>query len=213
MKVSCRVPPVVFQALGLGGRLLVWMGLVLVGIYVWSESDRWMYQRAQEAYLNLPPAPEAAPIPAPAATATPMVAAPRLMEPDRGALGRLEIPRLKMNVIVSEGIDSRTLRRSAGHVPGTALPGSGGNSVIAAHRDGLFRGLRSVERGDLIRFRSPESTTSYIVDALSIVGPNDTAALRQDGSSKLTLITCFPFDYIGPSPRRFVVTATRADGR
>lgn len=121
-------------------------------------------------------------------------------------LGRLEVPRLRMSVLVADGDDDDTLSLAAGHVPGTALPGSVGNVVIAGHRDIAFRALRRIRRGDVVRIRSGRDY-EYVVEDLRIVTPDNASVLRESGGSTLTLITCFPFGYIGPAPKRYVVRA------
>lgn len=211
MKISIQAPAIARSLLGAASMALLGTGLLFVGVFAWSESDRWIYQRTQEAHLDALPAPEPEDTPV---AALPVFARPvlgPLLPVDPLALGKLEIPRLRLSVVVREGIGPTTLRRSAGHVPGTALPGEAGNAVIAGHRDGLFRPLRAVQRGDVIRFRSRNVSATYVVDGLSIVAPDDTTALEPADSARITLITCFPFDYIGAAPRRFVVSGARAD--
>lgn len=122
-------------------------------------------------------------------------------------VGRLRIPDLGVDGFVEHGETERVLRRAIGHLPGTALPGEGGNVVVAGHRDSFFRGLRSVAQGDTIEFTTPYGTHRYEVDGLQIVGPDDAAVLAPTDDERLTLITCYPFDYVGPAPRRFIVTA------
>ncbi|MEO7146239.1 MAG: class D sortase [Bryobacteraceae bacterium] len=127
--------------------------------------------------------------------------------PYHGLIGRLTIPRLGMNAIVREGVDSGTLRKAIGHIPGTALPGAAGNVAVAAHRDSFFRGLKDIHRNDIIRFETPHGAYEYVVDSLQIVQPDDVAVLRASGFNTLTLVTCYPFYYVGAAPRRFIVKA------
>ncbi len=129
-------------------------------------------------------------------------------------LGRVEIGRLNLAAIVREGVDSGTLSRAVGHVPSTSLPGEGGNFAIAAHRDTLFRALKDIHQGDLVEFQSTAGTYKYEVFSTRIVKPSDVSVLRPDGgevSSKpaalLTMITCYPFYYVGSAPKRFIVQA------
>jgi sortase A len=124
-------------------------------------------------------------------------------------LGKLEIPRLRLSVMIMEGVAEGTLRLGGGHVPGTAYPGAGGNSVVAAHRDTFFRELRNVRKDDLIRFTTRSSTLSYRVASTAVVSPSDTAVLRPTSTETITLVTCFPFYIVGPAPKRFVVHAVR----
>ena len=120
----------------------------------------------------------------------------------------IEIPRVDVRAMVVEGVDSKSLERAAGHLPGTALPGAPGNSVMAAHRDTLFAGLRHVRLGDLITLRTDERELSYQVSAIDVVTPRSLHVLDPTPHPSLTLITCFPFDFVGPAPMRFVVSAT-----
>ncbi len=121
-------------------------------------------------------------------------------------IGRLEIPRLHASVLVLDKDDDESLSLAAGHVPGTAWLGSEGNSVIAGHRDTAFRALRNIRVGDRVRIESGR-TYDYIVDSVRIVAPDDLRVLRDHGGAMLTLITCYPFGYIGDAPKRYVVRA------
>ena len=122
-------------------------------------------------------------------------------------LGLIEIPRLDMASIVEEGVETSTLWKAVGHIPGTALPGEGGNAVLAAHRDTYFSGLGDLKVGDLVSFKSPTATYSYRVESTRIVEPDDAEVLKASTEPALTLITCYPFHYIGNAPQRYVVTA------
>ena len=127
-----------------------------------------------------------------------------------GALvGMLDVPRLALSTPVVEGDDDGTLERAAGHLPDTPLPWQSGNSAIAAHRDGLFRPLKNVQVGDEIRFRTTEREYRYRVTRTAIVSPDDLTVLKKQSRSTLTLITCYPFYYVGSAPQRFVVHAER----
>jgi sortase A len=122
-------------------------------------------------------------------------------------LGLIEIPRLDTASIVEEGVETSTLWKAVGHVPGTALPGKWGNAVLAAHRDTYFSGLGDLKVGDLVSFKSPTATYSYRVESTRIVEPDDAEVLRPSNEPTLTLVTCYPFHYIGNAPQRYVVTA------
>jgi len=125
-------------------------------------------------------------------------------------LGRLEIPRLGFSVIVVEGDDETSLDLAAGHLPGTAAFGAEGNAVVAGHRDMTFRPLRNVKRGDTINVRAG-TTYKYIVEDVRIVEPEDVRVLRNENNDRtLTLITCYPFHYLGDAPKRYVVRAKMA---
>jgi sortase A len=124
-------------------------------------------------------------------------------------VGRLEIPRLNLSVMVMEGIASETLRLGAGHIPGTSLPGEPGNAGIAAHRDTFFRPLASIRENDTITFETVTGKTKYRVTSTSVVMPDETHVLKARGKDMITLVTCFPFRYVGPAPKRFIVHATK----
>ena len=125
-------------------------------------------------------------------------------------LGRLEVPRLGLSTIVVQGDDQYSLLVGAGHLPETPLPWHDGNSVLAGHRDTDFRPLRNIREGDTIRFQTGDMAIEYVVRETSIVEPTDLTPLRATTRPTLTLITCYPFAYIGPAPKRFVVRAERA---
>ncbi len=129
-----------------------------------------------------------------------------------GSLGRIEISRIGIDAMISEGIDERTLRHAVGHIPGTPLPGQAGNVAIAGHRDTFFRGLRNVRHDDEITLTTLEGSYRYLVDTTQIVAPEDTQALNDSTDTVLTLVTCYPFYYIGPAPKRFVVRAHKLPG-
>jgi len=124
-------------------------------------------------------------------------------------IGRIEIPRLHMSDAVLEGTTPRVLRVAAGHIRGTALPGATGNVGIAAHRDTLFRPLRNIRRTDEIVVTTSYGTFRYVVDKVEIVDPSDVQVLHRTSDPELTLVTCYPFTYIGPAPKRFIVHARR----
>ena len=122
----------------------------------------------------------------------------------------LDVPRLQLSTPVIEGDDDRTLKRAVGHLPDTPMPWKSGNSAIAGHRDGLFRPLKDVKVGDEIRFRTTREEFRYRVTKTAIVMPDDLSVLApQSGPATLTLITCYPFYYVGSAPKRFVVHAAR----
>jgi sortase A len=130
-----------------------------------------------------------------------------LLDPD--VIGRIEIPRLGLEAIVRQGDDEETLDRAVGLIPGTARPGDGGNTALAGHRDTFFRPLRRIRIGDVIRFEVPPYTYAYRVDETRVVEPSEVSVLQSRGTEELTLLTCYPFRWIGTAPERFVVKATR----
>lgn len=122
-------------------------------------------------------------------------------------LGRIEIPRLGMSVAILEGTTSQTLLLGVGHIEGTALPGESGNSAIAGHRDTYFRSLRDIRPTDEIQIQTASGLSRYEVESLQIVGPDNIEVLAPSAGSSITLVTCYPFRFIGAAPERFVVHA------
>ncbi len=170
--------------------------VALLGYCAFVLVDTWLYQRqASRAIDRLAMWP--APLPGPGAGAI------------GGLLGRMEIPRLGLAVVVAEGTDERTLRRAAGHIKGTELPGKPGNVGIAGHRDTLFRPLKGIQHDDVIVLITLQGEYRYRVISTKVVSPYDVEVLKSDGSQILTLVTCYPFYFVGPSPDRFVVRAER----
>jgi LPXTG-site transpeptidase (sortase) family protein len=127
---------------------------------------------------------------------------------DDTALAVLRIPRIALEVPVNAGTGTRVLLRGAGLIPGTAAPGTTGNVAIAAHRDSFFRGLKDVEIGDLVELDTQYRTWTYLVTALWVVDPDDVQVIADTGEPVLTLVTCYPFYFVGHAPQRFVVRAT-----
>ncbi len=126
---------------------------------------------------------------------------------DGAVIGRLEIPRLALSVPVLENFDPATLKRGVGHIPGTAMPGGLGNLGLAGHRDTYFRPLRNVQAGMEIDVVTSEGKYRYQADSTEIVTPEQVDVLDIRAVPELTLITCYPFDYIGAAPKRFIVRA------
>lgn len=124
----------------------------------------------------------------------------------------LRIPGIELEVPVYAGTGDQILRQGAGLVEGTAAPGSRGNIGIAAHRDSHFRGLKDVAIGDLIELGTAQNTQFYRITALSVVEPRDVHVFGDTGESVLTLVTSYPFNFVGNAPQRFVVRAVAADG-
>lgn len=120
----------------------------------------------------------------------------------------LRIPSAAMDVPVLEGTSDFILNRGAGHISGTAEPGGGGNIVLAGHRDGFFRHLKNVSVGDRIEVAHAGSTDVYRVDSTRVVDKHDTSALRSSDHAELTLVTCYPFFYLGAAPQRYIVRAS-----
>jgi len=133
-----------------------------------------------------------------------------LTRPAPPPLAVLRIPRLRLEVPVLEGTDEWTLDRAVGHIDGTARPGEPGNVGIAGHRDGFFRVLKDLAPGDVMELALPAGTQSYRVRRLSIVKPDDVSVLEPDSLPVLTLVTCYPFYFVGAAPDRFIVRAELA---
>jgi sortase A len=129
-----------------------------------------------------------------------------------GLIGRMEIPSLGLSVIVEEGADEHTLRHAAGHIPGTAQPGQAGNVGISGHRDTFFRPLRKIRQNDLITLTTLLGEYRYRVVSTKIVDPSDVVVLDPSDAEVLTLVTCYPFYFVGPAPHRFIVRAERVRG-
>ena len=127
-------------------------------------------------------------------------------------VGRLWIPRVGIGVAIAEGVSEGVLRRTVGHVPGTALPGSPGNVVLAGHRDTFFRSLESIRAGDAIYIENGAGVDIYLVDWFRVVAPSEVALLGSTPEPALTLVTCYPFRFVGSAPSRFVVRARHASG-
>ncbi|HEY6377083.1 MAG TPA: class D sortase [Edaphobacter sp.] len=123
-------------------------------------------------------------------------------------LAILSIPRIGIEVPVFDGTDDLILNRGAGRIAGTAKPGQPGNVGIAAHRDGFFRGLKDIRVGDRIELRVQNDESLYAVDDIEIVQPTDVTVLRNRTSPSLTLVTCYPFYFVGDAPQRYIVHAS-----
>jgi sortase A len=128
----------------------------------------------------------------------------------RDLVGRLEIPRIGISAVVLEGVAPRTMRVAVGHIPGTSSPGQRGNVGIAGHRDTFFRALRHINMQDEIVLETTAKMYHYRVTSLEIVDPDYVAVLRSKNTDELTLVTCYPFSYVGPAPKRFIVHADLA---
>ncbi len=123
-------------------------------------------------------------------------------------LAILSIRRLRLDVPVFDGGDEVTLNRGAGRIFGTAVPGEQGNIGIAGHRDGFFRGLKDIQVGDQIELALPRQKFVYTVYKIRIVSPNDATVLQPRTQPSLTLVTCYPFFFIGAAPQRYIVQAS-----
>lgn len=190
------------EAIGSGARLferaLFLVAFLALGYVAWTWLDRLSFQHRAISRL------------APIESSSPGVEAPesvREATAASGVIGRLSIPAASVDAIVSEGVDARTLRRAIGHIPNTALPGEAGNVALAAHRDTFFRGLQHLQIDDPIHLVTTGGTFEYMVEELRIVEPTETDVLAPGPGPTLTLVTCYPFDFIGSAPQRYIVRA------
>jgi|HubBroStandDraft_5_1064220.scaffolds.fasta_scaffold35233_2 sortase A len=212
------------------------LGLAALDFFVWINTGSVLYQSYQDwafdqTLRGLTPSvggflndevrwlgsgrSESAPAEAPSTLGSapggpPSEGAPSEAQPAiRSVIGRLQIPRLKLSVMVREGADERTLSRAVGHIPGTALPGRLGNVGLAGHRDTFFRALRNIREDDTIELQTTQGTYRYVVKSTKIVTPRDVSVLAASGGENLTLVTCYPFYYVGSAPKRFIVHAAQ----
>ena len=195
------------RTLKLAEHALTMVGALALGycLAVFLEAKFYQARESRDfaRELRLKEGNKAAPVDSIAAVATP---------DKHGVVGKLEIARLGVSVMIVEGVDDSDLKRAVGHVPGTALPGELGNVGIAGHRDTFFRPLRSILRDDTITVSTLQGAYRYRVVSTNVVRPEDIQVLYPTGRDSLTLVTCFPFEYVGSAPRRFIVRAERAPG-
>jgi LPXTG-site transpeptidase (sortase) family protein len=138
----------------------------------------------------------------------PVVAPPTPQTADT-PLGVLVIPRLGLDGVIKDGIDEETLDVAIGRIPGTGGTPASGNIALAAHRDTFFRPLRHVREQDVIRLQTADGEFEYVVTGLLVVDPEDVWVLDPTERPTLTLVTCYPFTWVGSAPRRFIVRAER----
>jgi sortase A len=145
-------------------------------------------------------------------TSGPARSRPKTKLQEGALIGQIVIPRLGVSSVILEGTGDTTLRRAIGHVRGTALPGQSGNICLAGHRDRQFRPLSGIAAGDEVRIRTAKGTEIYRVVDAGIVTPQHIDVLDKTSTNTLTLITCYPFDFIGSAPERFIVRARAVGG-
>jgi sortase A len=184
-------------------RVLLVVAIASLGYYGYVSAETYLYQAYENRELDaiLASAPPRAPGDA---THAPLRARPAAGE----MIGRVEIPRLGVSVVVRAGSDARTLRLAVGHIAGTALPGEDGNVGLAGHRDTFFRRLRDIRPDDEIRVATPGGVFTYRVERTVVVQPDDVWVLDPTDEPSLTLVTCYPFTYLGSAPQRFIVRAS-----
>jgi sortase A len=201
-------------------KILLLAGIAGLGVWAWSVAGRAVYQDWENWAFDRQARGELATVgeyvrsrlklPAPPRPPTPPSFAPPAAPPPVGnneVVGRLSIPKLDLHAMVREGVDEKTLGLALGHIPGTALPGQSGNVGVAGHRDTLFRSLRGIHRNDLIWFETSSGSHEYRVESTQVVKPQDVSVLAAHQSPELTLVTCYPFYYVGAAPDRFIVKA------
>jgi sortase A len=193
------------QSLFCWSRFFFLAGMIALGYVAYTLIDTEFYQAKATAdfqqTLNAPKA--AVPSAAVLRAAVPSAAG------SRAPLGRIEISSLGVAAMILEGVDSKTLRRAVGHIPGTALPGQPGNVGLAGHRDTFFRALRNIRKDDEITLETLDGSYRYRVDLTQITAPGDIEVLNNSSDSILTLVTCYPFYFVGTAPKRFIVRAHR----
>jgi sortase A len=142
----------------------------------------------------------------------PAVESPARKPTEKSVVGMLAIPRLGLSTIVIEGVSETDLALAPGHIPGTSLPGEPGNVAVAGHRDTSFRPLRFIRKGDAITLTTLGGEYSYRVVSTEVVEPRDVQVLYPTKNDVLTLVTCYPFRFVGHAPQRFIVRAERNSG-
>lgn len=216
-------------------RGLIGAGLVLLGLWGAARLHGWILGRSDLRRFEEARAESRTRVTGPAAPAPPVEVPPKttalvtgpadftrwsesriraykesLPRSTDAPLAVLRIPRIGLEVAVLEGTDDLTLNRAVGHIGGTALPGEPGNVGIAGHRDGFFRGLKDVTPGDAVELALPSGDERYTVAEIRIVGPSDVSVLDPTSGKTITLVTCYPFYYVGAAPKRFILTAVSA---
>jgi sortase A len=166
------------------------LGIVALGYVGFVLADSQIYEAAELRQLDqaIPPADPHPPA-------------------EGDALGEIQVPRLGLRVVVIQGDSRANLRRGVVHLTNSPLPGESGNIALAGHRDTFFRPLRDIRVGDKIIFKTPARRYEYLVESFRVVAPTDVNVLNSTPAHELTLLTCFPFYYVGPAPKRFVVRA------
>jgi sortase A len=178
------------RAVRLVARVLLAAGLLALGYSAYVAMHAHAYQAIEQRRFENA---------GPDASAAPAV--------DGDVIGEMLIPRLGLRAIVVQGDSAAILLRAVGHLADTALPGESGNVVLAGHRDTFFRPLKRVHAGDAITLKTRTGDFEYVVESTAVVPPQYVEVLQPTGGRTLTLITCFPFSYVGPAPSRFIVRA------
>ena len=212
MKVTVRKEPI-RRILKWSQRALFACAILLLGYCAFALADAWLFQRRESRDLDrlLSERRAASQVtPQPVSVISPKVAPAAVAG---SLIGRIEIPRLLLSVVVVEGDDRTSLRRAVGHIPGTALPGEAGNVGLAGHRDTFFRPLKDVKIKDEIQISTVKGNFRYEVVSLRIVDPENVGVLAPSGENVLTLVTCYPFYFVGPAPKRWIVRAKQVSSQ
>jgi sortase A len=199
----------------LGQYAFVMLATICLGIYGYAYLERILYQTYEGWSFDRTTARSTSPVVQyhEATMVGDVVSGPQRSMPPSEAVspssivGRLSVPRLHLSAMVREGIDGKTLQLAVGHIPLTALPGEAGNVGVAGHRDTFFRGLKDLRATDEIQFSTSTGNFSYEVESLMVVEPDNVEVLAASSTNTLTLVTCYPFSYIGSAPKRFIVKA------
>jgi sortase A len=187
--------------------LLFAFGILALAYAGFLFADAHLYQEEQIELLEEPRA--FLPPDLPAQSVLPVQ--PPLLLAEGDVLGEISVPRLQLDAIVVQGDSPEDLKRAVGHLSNSALPSEHGNVALAGHRDTFFRPLRDIRVGDEITFKTQERSFNYVVESTEIVAPSDVSVLQPSIGHDLTLLTCYPFYYIGPAPKRFVVFARKVE--
>lgn len=183
-------------------RALIAFGLVCLIFYSAVTVHTWRYQRAAKSHVE-----QLVSADRPETLRAEMPAAAKPLKAG-DLIGRVDIPRLKLSAAIAEGDDDRTLGKAVGHLPDTPLPWQRqGNVALAAHRDGLFRPLAKIRLNDDVRVVTPRGEYHYRVKKTHIVDPDDVWVIAPTAKPTITLITCYPFSFVGNAPQRFIVQA------
>ena len=176
------------------------IGACFIAVAAVSLFQAWLGQRNARRELLMSP---------PVAYAASSISTPKNLRPKRGdSLAILEIDRLELSVVVLEGSDDATLKLGPGHIEDTAYPGEEGNIGITGHRDTHFRPLRRIRLKDVITLKTKASTTRFVVNSITIIDPTEMDALDPTPETALTIVTCYPFEFVGSAPKRFIIRAT-----
>jgi len=204
-----------FFFLVVGVLALSYCAVVLLDRWLFQAYQTWRFERALKnaqtsADANSQPA--TSPLPAPAEADRARAVSFGIDGLAGSPLGRIEISSIGLAAMIMEGVDGKTLRHAVGHIPGTPLPGQKGNVALAGHRDTFFRGLRNIHKDDEITVTTLHGSYRYRVTSTQVVEPEDIKVLAATADDTLTLVTCYPFYFVGPAPKRFIVRAHRIPG-